>query len=291
MTSDFEELAVPVAGGSLSVRVRAGNGPTVLLLHYWGGTGRTWARMISHLDLRTSVAYYDQRGWGRSNTLPGPFDLAQLAEDARRVIDALDTDVVLVGHSMGGKVAQLVAAENPSALAALVLVAPAPPEPPPALTAQYREQLAHAYDSAATVGQAVDHVLTAIPLDDLLRSIVIEDSLSGAAEARTEWPLRGIAEDITVAARRIRIDTMVIAASRDVVETVDVLRRHLVPLIPGARLQIMEGPGHLIPLEAPAALAGHLVETTRRRSPIRWTANSSAQSTSHPTDATPEVGR
>jgi pimeloyl-ACP methyl ester carboxylesterase len=67
--------------------------------------------------------------------------------------------------------------------------------------------------------------------------------------------LHGIAEDITSAARRINVNTTVIAASGDVVEPVDVLRRHLVPFIVGSRLVVLDGPGHLIPLEAPEELA------------------------------------
>ena len=142
MTGEFREMEVAVSGGALTVHARPGEGSTLLLLHYWGGSGRTWAPMLDHLDPRTPVAYYDQRGWGRSNTLPGPFDLARLAADARAVIDALDTDVVLVGHSMGGKVAQLVAAERLSALSRLVLVASGPAEPPPIITPEYQQQLA-----------------------------------------------------------------------------------------------------------------------------------------------------
>lgn len=263
MTGEFRDVEVAVSGGVLTVRARPGVGPTLLLLHYWGGSGRTWDPTVTHLDPRVPVAYYDHRGWGRSNALPGPFGLAQLAADARAVMDALDTDVVLVGHSMGGKVAVLVAAERPSALSSLVLVAPAPPEPPPVVTAQFREQLAHAYDNAETVAHAVDHVLTAGPLEAGVREAVIADSLSGAAAARTEWPLHGIAEDITAAARRIAVDTTVIAATGDVVEPVYVLRKHLLPFIPRARFEVFAGPGHLIPLEAPERLAEVLAASLR----------------------------
>lgn len=263
MTAAFRELEVPVAGGSLSVRHRSGEGPTLLLLHYWGGSGRTWDPMLAHLDPRTPVASYDHRGWRRSNTLSGPFDLAQLAIDAIAVMNALDTDVVLVGHSMGGKVAQLVAAERPTALTGLVLVAPAPPSPPPAITSHFQQQLAHAYDRPETVTDALDHVLTAIPLAASVRSAVIEDSLSGAAAARTEWPLHGIAENITTAAERISVDTTVITSGRDVVEPVDVLREHLLPFMPGARLRVLDGPGHLTPLEAPELLAAELTRHGR----------------------------
>ncbi|MDX1891632.1 alpha/beta hydrolase [Mycolicibacterium sp. 050158] len=242
------------------MRHRSGRGPTSLFLHYWGGSARTWEPTLAHLDPQVPVAFYDHRGWGRSNTLPGPFGLRQLAIDAATVIEALDTDVILVGHSMGGKVAQLVAAENPTALAGLVLVAPAPPEPPAAITAQFQQRLAHAYDNSQTVSGAVDHVLTALPLTASVRAAVIEDSLAGAAAARMDWPLHGIAENITAAARRILVDTTVIAGSHDQVEPVDVLRRHLKPFISQASIHVLDGPGHLIPLEAPEALASELAQ-------------------------------
>ncbi len=260
MTHTFDELLVPVTGGTLTVRRRRGRGPTLLFLHYWGGSGRTWDRVLEHLDPRTSVATYDHRGWGRSIRLPGPYDLSRLCADATAVVEALDTDVVLVGHSMGGKVAQLVAAARPSALTRLILVAPAPPEAPAAITSHFQQQLAHAYDTAETVAEAVDHILTATPLEPKLRARVIEDSLAGAEEARLEWPLHGIAEDVTTAARHVAVPTTVLAGSRDVVEPVDVLRRHLLPFIDGARLHVLDGPGHLIPLEAPEALAEQLAQ-------------------------------
>ncbi|CAN5311092.1 alpha/beta hydrolase [soil metagenome] len=270
MTAAFHQLEVDVTGGSLIVRRRPGRGPTLLLLHYWGGSGRTWDPMLAHLDPQIPVASYDHRGWGRSGTLPGPFDLAQLADDAAAVMEALDTDAVLVGHSMGGKVAQLVAAEHPSALTGLVLVAPAPPEPPATITPQFQQQLVHAYDTVDSVASAIDLVLTAIPLAAPLRATVLEDSLACAAQARSEWPLRGIAANITTAAQQISVATTVIAGSRDVVEPVDVLRQHLLPFIPDAHVHILDGPGHLIPLEAPAELAEQLTlhgfkETRRQR--------------------------
>lgn len=267
MTPKVDELDVPVAGGSLTVRRRRGAGPTLLLLHYWGGSGRTWDPMLTHLEPETPVAFYDHRGWGRSATLPGPYGLAQLARDAMAVVDALRTEVVLVGHSMGGKVAQLVAAQRPAALVGLILVAPAPPEPAAAVTPRYQRELAHAYDGLEAVAFALDHVLTATPVTGTTRSVAIADGLSAAATARTEWPLHGIGEDITAAVERISVDTVVLAGDRDVVEPVEVLRRHLLPFIPRAHLRIVEASGHLIPLEAPGALAEQL---TRARAELTF---------------------
>lgn len=234
---------------------RPGAGPTLVFLHYWGGSGRTWAPVISALPGRDTLTL-DLRGWGHSRTLPGPYDLRQLAADTRAVLGAAGvSDFVLIGHSMGGKVAQLVAAAGPGGLRGLVLVAPAPARPAASVDAQYRAGLSHAYDSAEAVAGARDVVLTATALPAALRAQVVEDSLASAPAARTEWPLRGIAEDISAETQRITARTLVVAGEHDRVEPAEVLRTNLLAYLAHAELAVVPGSGHLIPLEAPEALA------------------------------------
>ena len=151
---------IDVGAGTLYAHVRDGDEPTLIFLHYWGGSHRTWTPVIERINPRHSVIAYDQRGWGASRSLPGPFTLDALADDAQRVIDTVQSNnYVLVGHSMGGKIAQLVSARRPAGLTGVVLVAPAPPEPAD-ITAAQQEALGHAYDSADTVNRSIDHALT-----------------------------------------------------------------------------------------------------------------------------------
>ncbi|CAL9395568.1 Putative non-heme bromoperoxidase BpoC [Streptomyces sp. enrichment culture] len=247
---------VPVAGGSLDVRVSDGTGPALVFLHYWGGSAGTWNGVLSHLPAGQATVRYDQRGWGVARELPGPYGLDRLADDLARVVEACAPGpYVLVGHSMGGKVSQLFAARRPAGLAGLVLVAPAPPQPPGTVTEEYRQGLAHAYDSPETVEHALGQVLTATPLPEDVRDTAVGDSLAAGAEARREWPLRGIARDITAAAREIEVPVTVLAGERDVVEPPHVLREHLLPHLPRATLTTVPDVGHLLPLEAPAAVA------------------------------------
>jgi pimeloyl-ACP methyl ester carboxylesterase len=234
---------------------RPGTGPTLVFLHYWGGSGRTWAPVISALPGRDTLTL-DFRGWGHSRTLPGPYDLRQLAADTRAVLGAAGVaEFVLIGHSMGGKVAQLTAATGSDGLRGLVLVAPAPARPAASIDAQYQEGLSRAYDSAEAVADARDTVLTATRVSAAFQAQIVEDSLASTPAARTEWPLRGIAEDITAESQRITARTLVIAGERDRVEPADVLRTNLLAYLAHAELAVVPGSGHLIPLEAPDALA------------------------------------
>ncbi len=237
-----------------------GTGPTLVFLHYWGGSGRTWNLVFDHLGDRDRLAV-DFRGWGRSHTLPGPFTLDHYASDVLAVIgDAGIEQYVLVGHSMGGKVAQLVGARRPAGLRGLVLVAPAPAVPSRQITAEYQRHLAHAYDTADSVAGVRDTVLTSARLSDELRAQVVEDSRASATGARDEWPLRGIGEDIADRTRLVSVPTLVIGGEHDRVEPVEVLHENLLPYLKTAESVVVPGAGHLLPLEAPTQLSGLIRE-------------------------------
>lgn len=234
---------------------RHGAGPTLVFLHYWGGSAHTWDLVVDRLAGR-DVLTMDFRGWGRSRALPGPFTLEQFADDVLGVIrDAGVGEYVLVGHSMGGKVTQLVAAGHQTGLRGIVLVASGPARPPAALTPDYQEQLSHAYDSDDSIAAARDDILTATPLTEASRTRVLIDSSSNSEGARDEWPLRGIAQDISELTRAITVPALVIGGENDTVEPVDVLRSNLMPYLSDARLTVIPRTGHLSPLETPAALA------------------------------------
>jgi hypothetical protein len=118
----------------------------------------------------------------------------------------------------------------------LVLVAPAPARLAAVVTEEYRQCLVHAYDSPETVGNALDHVLTTVAVSQPVRNAVVRDSLAASADARTEWPLRGIAQDITKEARHIETPVAVLAGEHDKVEPPNVLRECLLPYVPHATM-------------------------------------------------------
>jgi lipase len=124
-----DPLDVPVRGGDLRVARWAGEGEPVLAIHGITSTSRSWPYLADALD--NTVLAPDLRGRGRSNRLPGPVGMAQHAEDCAAVIEATASGpLVVVGHSMGGFVATVVAAQRPDLVRALVLVDGGLPFPP-----------------------------------------------------------------------------------------------------------------------------------------------------------------
>ena len=229
-----------------------------VFLHYWGGSSRTWRHVTQALAATCRTIALDHRGWGQSDAPAAGYALADLSADVLGVIAALNLHrYVLVGHSMGGKVAQLLAAQQPVGLAGLVLVAPSPPQPL-AMPPQARAMMTEAYTSRANVEMTIDHVLTAQPLSAADREQVIEDSLRGAPQAKIAWPQATSLEDITSQLAAIEVPTIVIAGEADRVDSVQLLQQELLPRIPQARLHIVPGTGHLSMLESPQEVT-HLI--------------------------------
>jgi pimeloyl-ACP methyl ester carboxylesterase len=257
-TLQLTHTKVDTGTATLHVEEAGAGTPALVFLHYWGGSSRTWHPVLERLAGTARCVAYDHRGWGRSSAPADGYAIGDLAADALAVIDARGlTDYVLVGHSMGGKVAQAVAARRPAGLRGAVLVAPAPARPVD-LPAEAREQMAGAYASRETVAATLDAVLTHAALGEELREQVIEDSLAGAAAAKRAWPARTIVEDVSAGLERIDVPVLVVAGAHDRVEPVDVLRSHVVAAIGGAELDVIGDCGHLIPLERPQELSDRI---------------------------------
>lgn len=101
------------------------SGETIVMLHGFGGTGSVWAGVEIELARRFRILAYDLPGHGRSHAFPdaGPAKtaaIAILADIAARDIER----VHVVGHSMGGAVASLMAMLDPGRIGSLTLLAP-----------------------------------------------------------------------------------------------------------------------------------------------------------------------
>ena len=245
---------IEVAGARLTLTDTGGDDPALLFLHYWGGSARTWDRVIACLPASIRSIALNQRGWGGSVATDGRYDLHALADDVLAVTEALAVRrFVAVGHSMGGKVAQILAGRRSGGLQGLVLVAPAPPTPMQ-VPQEVRAGMLASYQSREGALRALG-MLAGSPLSHVLREQVVEDTLCGEAAAKRAWPDHGMTEDIGADLRGTALPVEVLLGEHDQIEREAILRPALSRFLPRAKFIVVPGRGHLLPLEAPELVA------------------------------------
>src|SRR5580698_9675469 len=101
-----------------------GNGPPLFLVPGLGGDGRWWGENVAKLASHFTVVVHDHRGTGRSTLSRIAYSVAQMADDALQLIEALGFDKVhWCGHSTGGAMGQVLAIDHPGRIDRLVLSA------------------------------------------------------------------------------------------------------------------------------------------------------------------------
>jgi pimeloyl-ACP methyl ester carboxylesterase len=102
---------------------RRGAGEPLLLIQGMSGTHLSWGEpFVADLEREFDIVAYDHRGIGRSDPVSAPFSIAELADDAAGLLDALGWDTAhVLGISMGGMVAQELALRHPERIRTLTL--------------------------------------------------------------------------------------------------------------------------------------------------------------------------
>lgn len=236
---------------------------TFVLMHYLGGSHRTWFPTLPYLDRAFRCVALDMPGFGEAAGIEG-YDVASMANQVDETIRHLHLkNVILVGHSMTGKVALALAARQPDYLRRLVLVAPSPPGPQP-MSEQNRQAQA-AYDGVRQQAETFVDGACSARLPDALREVAIADAQSAAPEAFHAWALHGSREDLREQIGRLELPAMMVLGSEDgnvpgVEAQLDVMRAHL----PRGEVEIIDGAGHLMPMQTPQALAERMLTFAHR---------------------------
>lgn len=235
-------------------------GLTYVLLHGFGTSGGVWQRVAGALG-RGRALCPDLPGFGAAAGHSGT-TVAQMADHVQAGIEAAaPRRFVLVGHSMGAKVAVELAARAPLGLAGLALVAPSPPGGEP-MTAQNRADLSAAWNDPRRL-QALYRRITRRPLADADLQALVRDGQRASRAAWIAWPESGSREDLTLRAQAVGVPTLVLASRDDPAITFGTVQQAVLPLFAGAALETLSGVGHLSPLEAPQEVSSALLRWSR----------------------------
>ena len=244
------------------VRADTPDAPWAVLVHGIGYGRWGWGPTAEALAEHANLVLVDNRGIGDSDVPPGPYDAATMAGDIVAVLDAAGLDRAhLVGTSLGGMIAQQVAAGWRERVATLVLVATTPGGadalPVPAATQRLIAE-AQDMDPAEALRALTANALSAQARErdpDLLDRVVAlraanpPDPVGWQAQVAA-----GVGYDGGGAERGIRARTLVVHGTADAV--VDPANAPLLAeRIPHAQLVTLDGAGHLLPFEAPERLA------------------------------------
>ncbi len=246
-----------VNGIRLCVRSAGEGEPALILLHYYGGSSRTWHLVMDRLAGQRRCIAPDLRGWGDSEAPASGYAVEDMAEDIAQLAAVMGIGrYVLAGHSMGGKVAQALAARRPAGLEALTLVAPSPPTPEP-ISEGDLARLSAGYGDTQAARETLRRI-TALPLPVEEWDMAVQDTVCCSRAAWLSWLDQGSREDISACMSQINVPTQVLAGGADPVMHTDMLEREVVGRIAGAQLTVVPDTGHLSPLEVPDAIAEFL---------------------------------
>jgi pimeloyl-ACP methyl ester carboxylesterase len=240
--------------------------PVLFMLHALGGSARAWSGVAAALGADFETVAIDLPGFGDARDATD-LSVVGMADHVAAIVRTQGASRwLLVGHSMGGKIASIVAARalagDPGlfGLAGVVLLAGSPPSPEPMDEDRRREMIGWAahgpLDAAAArafvdgnVGRALFPDADRLALDDLRRA---------SPEAWLAWLERGSREDWSGEVGTLDLPALIVAGGADGDLGEAGQRSTNASVYPRAVVAVEEGAGHLLPLERPREVADRI---------------------------------
>jgi pimeloyl-ACP methyl ester carboxylesterase len=230
-----------------------GSGHPLLLIQGLGYARWSWEPIVAPLADRYRVLFFDNRGIGESDKPAGPYTAREMADDALQVLDEAGAERAhVVGASLGGMIAQELAVLEPTRVVKLVLCCTHPGVP---VGLPMPEQTVRLFEEAASLAPDV-------ALRRFVENALGDDPPAGVADElyrrRLENPLDPAGWQAQAAAgigflgveQPIEQETLIVTGTAD--NVVDPRNSEvLAERIPGARLERLEGRGHLFFWEEP----------------------------------------
>lgn len=244
--------AIPLA---VQVRPGAPGAAAVCFINSLGTDYRVWDPLLPHLPAAWHLLRHDKRGHGLSGAAPEGSTIADYADDVAALIRGHGrAPTVVVGLSIGGLIAQSLAARHPDLVQGLILICTGAKIGTPALWQERMDGLSATGLPAAAEG-ILDRWFPAPfrsqdPAMPLWRAMLQRADLGGYLVACAA--LRDA--DLRAQAPTLRVPALCIAGSEDQATPVPLLD-DLAQAIPGGRLAVLEGAGHIPCVQMPGALA------------------------------------
>jgi len=243
-------------------------GAPVLFVNSLGTDLRMWDGVVARLPAGLRLIRHDMRGHGLSDCPAPPYAMGALVRDTERLLDLAGArGAVVVGLSVGGLIAQGLAVKRPDLVSALVLSNTGARIGTPGIwderlrllraggLAALSEATMQRWFSArfrATTGCALwRHMFERTPADGF------EGTAMAIAGTDMFTPTSGL-----------RLPLLALAGSEDAATPPDLLRE-LAGLVPGARLHLFRGAGHLPCIEQPEAYAETLIQFLKETGHVR----------------------
>ncbi|MCW2994908.1 MAG: alpha/beta fold hydrolase [Conexibacter sp.] len=263
-------------GGRRLFHQRAGAGEPLLLIQGMSGTHLSWGEpFAADLAHDFDTVAYDHRGIGRSDPVSDPFSIAELAQDAVGVLDALGWESAhVLGISMGGMIAQELALNHPERIRTLTLGCTYCGGPGSALAPQSTlERLTAGMMS----GDRELAIRTGFEVNVSAAFAAQEGNYDAFRTMAKALPapipvimlqMQAIAgHDTSARLPSLDLPTLVIHGDEDIMLPVQ-NGRLIASLIPGSRLEVLPGVGHVFWWEQPARSAelirAHALAATSR---------------------------
>ncbi len=247
-----------------------GSGPTVLMLHGIGGGHVAFAPQVETLAAAGYRAVaWDMPGYGRSAPIE-PYTFKGLAQSCIDLMDALQCDtVVLLGHSMGGMVAQEVVARRPERVSRLVLCGTSAAfgkrsdgRGADTWAQQFIAQRTAPLDAGKSMAELAQQLVpTMVGPGSLPEGVRLAEHCMASVPAATYRRALDclVSFDRQAALGNIHVPTLLIGAEFDRVAPPAVMQQ-MAQAIAHARYVELKGIGHLMNLEAPEEFDAQLLD-------------------------------
>ncbi len=232
---------------------KQGNGKTLVLLHYFGGSADSWQWVAQELQNDYHVVAVNLPGFGGSSPVEEP-SIQAFADDVQHSLTQLQiTECVVIGHSMGGKVAMQVAADAAAGMIEqLILLAPSPPTFEDVPADERQQMLVHPSAEAATANIKKN---TVQPLTTDGFALAVETNYMADENTWRWWINKGMDDSIADKVTHLTMPVTIISSKDDKAITPKMIDEQVLPYFKGARHIETQGVGHLYPLEQPVWVA------------------------------------